>query len=136
MIRTGFGILLALTCLNYLPAFAEDSNFAKAQKTWARFQECGKQKSHNDIDNCINETLAPKMDSLVKQKMTEYVMMGFKFSDLHECNDKDSIQPVKPPKDMIFYCLDVLGHRSRASGYASFEKHRDQLRLTTIRYSF
>lgn len=134
MIRTSLIPLLAL--IFYLPAFAEDSNFTKAQKTWTRFQECGKEKSHKGIDTCLNETLAPKMDSLVKQKMTEYVMMGFKFSDLHECTEKDATQPIKPPKDMIFYCLEVLGHRSRASGYATFEKHQDQLRLTTIRYSF
>lgn len=115
---------------------AASAEFSSAAKTWSAFKDCGKVKGEAAIDKCLDATLMPGMDGLARQKMTEYILMGFKFSDLHVCDERDTVLPVKTKETPIHYCLSVLGHRSRTQGYATFEKHQDNLRLTSVRYDF
>lgn len=129
-------IMLILSLLFNAPAIAAPSQVELAQKTWTEFKKCNEARGETAIDKCLNATLAPDLDPLPRQKMTEYILMGFKFSDLHICDERDTVVPVKTKAMPIYYCLSVLGHRSRTQGYATFEKHKDGLRLTSVRYDF
>lgn len=129
-------ITLILSLLLNSAHAAAPSEFDSAAKTWNTFRDCSKAKGETAIDKCLDATLAPGLDRLVRQKMTEYILMGFKFSELRTCDERDTILPVKTKETPIHYCLSVLGHRSRTQGYATFEKRQDSLRLTSVRYDF
>lgn len=129
-----FTILLSCSFGNSASADT-NGDFEKAKKTWNEFRACGQIKGAA-LEKCLERTLGPKLDPWQKQKMSEYILMGFKFSDLRVCEERDSLVPVKTKNPPTYFCLSVLGHRSRTQGYATFQPYKSELRLTSVRYDF
>lgn len=129
-------VVLAIPAFSILVSAATPQEFEQAKKTWGNFRACNQAKGEAALDKCLNATLLPTIDSLAKQKMTEYILMSFKFTDIKECDERDSVLPVKTKAPVIHYCLHVLGNRTRTQGYATFEPYKKELRLTSIRYDF
>lgn len=132
--------ILALT-LSTLALTANANNttakdFEQAKKTWSLFQSCKNTESESSLDKCLAKSLSPKLDHLSTQKMTEYILMDFKFSHLRICEEKDKILPLPSKNPIIHYCINVLGKKTETQGYATFEKQNSELRLTSIRYDF
>lgn len=132
-------LILGITlCSISLTAQAANNpkEFEQAKKTWNLFKSCQNTESEKGLDNCLAKSLSPNLDPLVNQKMTEYILMDFKFSDLRTCTKSDKVLPLPATTPVIHYCLDVLGKKTKAQGYATFETHKQELRLTSIRYDF
>lgn len=131
-----FAVVVAMQAIGIFAWGATLQNFEQAKKTWDQFRACNQVKGEAAIDKCLNATLLPTIDPLAKQKMTEYILMSFKFTDIKECDERDTVLPVKAKTPVIHYCLHVLGNRTRTQGYATFELYKKELRLTSIRYDF
>ncbi|MFS4458736.1 hypothetical protein [Bdellovibrio sp. HCB2-146] len=107
-----------------------------AQKTWSQYRECGTATTEKKFDACLSQVLMPQLDVLVREKFSEFLLMKFRFADLYQCTGTDTVLPTIPKKNDIYYCMAVLGNHQRVQGYATFEKYKDELRLTSIRYAF
>lgn len=117
-------------------AARDPKEFEQAKKIWNLFKSCQKAETESTLDKCLEKSLSPSLDPLVKQKMTEYILMEFKFTDLRVCEEKDKVLPLPSKIPVIHYCLDVLGKKTKTQGYATFEVYKTELRLTSIRYDF
>lgn len=110
--------------------------FEQAKKSWSLFQSCKNTESESSLEKCLAKSLSPKLDHLSNQKMTEYILMDFKFSHLRVCEEKDKLLPLPSKTPVIHYCVNVLGKKTEAQGYVTFEMYKKELRLTSIRYDF
>lgn len=132
-----FILALALFSISLSARSANDpKEFEQAKTIWKLFNSCQNADAESTLDKCLEKSLSPNLDPLVKQKMTEYILMEFKFSDLRICEEKDKVLPLPSKTPVIHYCLDVLGKKTKTQGYATFETYKKELRLTSIRYDF
>ncbi|MNL12534.1 hypothetical protein D3C87_1334060 [compost metagenome] len=130
-------LALALSSISFSAGAANDpKEFEQAKKAWSLFKSCQNAETESTLDKCLAKSLAPNLDPLVSQKMTEYILMEFKFSDLRVCEEKDKVLPLPSKTPVIHYCLNVLGKKTQTQGYVTFEVYQKELRLTAIRYDF
>lgn len=117
-------------------ASSEATDLKMAQKTWSQYRDCGIATTEKKFDTCLGQVLKPHLDVLVREKFADFLLKKFRFADLYQCTGNETTLPVHPKKSDIYFCMSVLGHHHRIQGYATFEKYKDELRLTSIRYSF
>jgi hypothetical protein len=132
-------LILALTLISSATtatAAQIPKEFEQAKKIWNLYRSCTNAESEKTLDKCLEKSLPPTLDPLVKQKLTEFLLMDFKFSDLRICEEKDKTIPMPSKTPIIHYCLNILGKKTQTQGYAVFEQYKNELRLTSIRYDF
>jgi hypothetical protein len=117
-------------------AVTDIKEFEQAKQTWKLFNSCKNTEAESALDRCLAKSFLPTLDPLVNQKLTEYLLMDFKFSNLRICTETDKVLPLPSKTPVIHYCLDVLGKKTKTQGYATFEVYKTDLRLTSIRYDF
>lgn len=127
---------LVLTfCVSLLvSARAEAVDLSDAQKLWERYQACEKIQKKDDLFNeCLAGIFGSKVKGMEQVKLAGYLVMGFEFSALRTCADKD-LKPLKVQKNQFFYCMDVLGNKSKNPGYVLMEQEGSKTVLTAVKY--
>lgn len=130
--------LLALLLLSPLNSFAKkpESDFNRAQTLWSNFRACESQiKNELNLINCVDQFMSSKITRYEKGKLASYLVMGFSFSELFECKDVKDLLPLNPKGDEKYFCMNVLGNKSKLPGFITVTSEKDQFKLNSIKYN-
>lgn len=106
----------------------------KAQEQWAGFKACsGQIKNELELINCLSPYLSSKITRIEKGRLASLLIMEFSFSELRTCAEKD-ITPMKSAKNEVYFCMDVLGNKSKFPGYVTMEIEKKMHRIKTVKY--
>ncbi len=109
----------------------------KAQEQWSGYQSCSEQvKNELELINCLSPYLSSKITRVEKGKLASFLIMEFSFSELRICDDKKDLVPMRNVKDEIYFCMSVLGNKSKLPGYVIFEAEKNSYRIKAIKYNF
>lgn len=112
------------------------SDFPRAQVLWTKFQACESQiKNELDFINCVDEIISSKITRYEKGKLASYLVMGFSFSELFECGDVKNLLPLNPKEGEKYFCMHVLGNKSKLPGFITLTSEKDKLKLNSIKYN-
>lgn len=127
-------LIMTLTSFAFLPR-SQAVGLSEAQKIWDRYKACEKIQQKDDLFmECLGGLVSSKFTSMERVKMASFLVMGFEFSALRECTGGDE-KPLKVQKNQFYYCMDVLGNKSKHPGYILLEKEGSKAVLTAIKYS-
>ncbi|MEA9355749.1 hypothetical protein SHI21_06040 [Bacteriovorax sp. PP10] len=130
--------LLALFLLFPLSSFAKkpESDFNRAQTLWTNFRACESQiKNELNLINCIDGYINSKITRYEKGKLASYLAMGFSFSELFECKDVKDLLPLNPKEDEKYFCMNVLGNKSKLPGFITVTSENNKFKLNSIKYN-
>lgn len=131
-------LLLALLLLLPLSSFAKkpESDFARAQTLWTSFRACESQiKNELNLINCVDGMISSKITRYEKGKLASYLVMGFSFSDLFECKGVLDLLPLNPKEDEKYFCMNVLGNKSKLPGFITVRLENNKFKLNSIKYN-
>ncbi|WP_413288847.1 hypothetical protein [Bdellovibrio sp. HCB337] len=132
MLRLIFTFLLASFVL--LPR-SQAVELKEAQKLWDRYKACEKTQQDDDrFGECLDGVFGSKVKSMERVKLGSFLIMGYEFSALRACA-KGDLKPGNTLKTQFYYCMDVLGKKSKHPGYILLELENKKPVLTAIKYS-
>lgn len=132
--KTLFILLLLLP----LSSFAKkpESEFSRAQALWTSFHACESQvKNELNLINCVDGIISSKINRYEKGKLVSYLVMGFSFSELFECKAVKDLLPVNPKEDEKYFCMNVLGNKSKLPGFITVTSENNKFKLNSIKYN-
>jgi hypothetical protein len=114
----------------------DESDFSRAQTLWSDFRNC-KSQVQNELKliNCVEGLMSTKITRYEKGKLTSLLAMGFSFSDLFECGEVKNLLPTKPSPDENYFCMHVLGNKSKLPGFIIVTTEKNIFRLNAIKYN-
>lgn len=118
--------------------FAEikEIDSGNAQKLWSAFLSCGPQsKNELSMINCVEPLISSKITRIERVKLVSYLIMEFSFSDLHSCKGVLDLLPIIPRHNEVYFCMDVLGNKSKLSGYITLTTEAKKFKLKAIKYN-
>lgn len=131
---------LLITTLLLLPlsSFAKkaESDLSRAQLIWSQFRNCESQvKNELNLINCVEPLISTKITRYEKGKLASYLIMGFSFSDLFECGDVKNLLPLKPTPEEKYFCMNVLGNKSKLPGFITIISEKEIFKINAIKYN-
>lgn len=130
--------LLSFVLLFPLNTFAKksESELSRAQTLWASFKACDSQvKNELNLINCLDGLISSKITRYEKGKLASYLIMGFSFSDLYDCKDVQDLLPVIPRASEKYFCMNVLGNKSKLPGFITVTLEQNKFKLNAIKYN-
>lgn len=119
-----------------LQAKTPANHFTQAQELWKDFRACQSLVSSElQLINCVDGLIAPQITRYEKGKLTSFLVMGFSFSDLHDCNGIKDLLPLRPVKGEEYFCMSVLGNTTKRPGFITVTADKGRLKLAAIKYN-
>lgn len=113
-----------------------ETDSQNAQKLWSTFLSCGSQsKNELSLINCVEPLLSSKITRIERVNLVSFIIMEFAFSDLHSCKGVMDLLPVLPKENEAYFCMDVLGNKSKLSGYITLTTEAKKFKLKAIKYN-
>lgn len=130
-------IFLIIACISFNSfAGTKETDANKAQKLWSDFLACGTQiKNELNLINCVDPLISSKVTRIEKVKLISYIIMEFSFSDLHSCEGIKDLLPEIGRKNEAYFCMDVLGNKTKLSGYITLTTEANKFKLKAIKYN-
>ena len=130
-------IMLLLLTYSSVVLSAPEKKLTKAQEQWTGYQSCSAQlKNELELINCLSPYLSSKITRIEKSNLASLLIMEFSFSELRECQSEKDLIPMKKGKHEVFFCMDVLGHKSKLPGYVMMEMEKKAYRIKAVKFSF
>lgn len=108
----------------------------QAQRFWSDFLSCKTQiKNELNLINCVDPLLSSTLARPEKVKLTSFLIMEYSFSDLHSCEGIKDLLPGIPKKNETYFCMHVLGHKSKLNGYITLTMEHSKPKLKSIKYN-
>ena len=103
---------------------------------WSDFTSCKTQiKNELNLINCVEPLLSSKISRPEKVNLTSFLIMEYAFSDLHNCADIHDLIPVIQKKEEHYFCMHVLGNKTKSYGFITIQIENSQLKLKAIKYN-
>lgn len=113
-----------------------ETDSQNAQKLWSKFLSCAPQsKNELSLINCVEPLLSSKITRIERVNLISFIIMEFSFSDLHSCKGSTDLLPVVPRENEVYFCMDVLGNKSKLSGYITLTTEAKKFKLKAIKYN-
>ena len=113
-----------------------ESDLSRAQSLWSDYRNCESEvKNESNLINCVERLIDPEVIRYEKGKLVSYLAMGFSFSELYECGEATDLLPLKKKPDEKYFCMNVLGNKSKLPGFIIVTSKKNSFKLNAIKYS-
>lgn len=127
--------MIAFTLSSNTFAKVAVSDFSRAQNLWTDFRACESLvKDELALLSCIDGFISSTIPRYEKGKLASFLIMRFSFSELKSCDGIKDLLPTNPKKDEKYYCMDVLGNKSKTPGFITISTEKKQFKLKAIKY--
>lgn len=105
-----------------------------ANKVWKDFRACAKRTPQDVFVSCARGYLASTLVMPEQNKMIQFLDVGYEFTGLQDCTDKNKVQPNQRTSE--FYCMELKGKTKNGEGYVAFVKESEGLKIKTIKFKY
>lgn len=131
-------ILIAFM-LNISFAFSAhaDIGIQSAKKQWHKYLDCARYSDQSKkMVSCVEDVLSSELIVLEKQKLLSFLDQKIPFDDIHECSNKDLIQPNKINPNESVFCFQLKGLQGPSYGYVSFKAEAKLPRISKVKFKY